>query len=42
VPLPELTLTIPREPVDPKALVELSERWGLDSALNRLLSALAA
>lgn len=40
VPLPELDVTLPREPVDPAALVALSERWGLDSALNRLLSAL--
>jgi 5'-3' exonuclease len=40
VPLPELDVAIPREPADPAALVELSERWGLDSALNRLLSAL--
>jgi 5'-3' exonuclease len=42
VPLPELDVTMPSEPVDPAALVELSERWGLDSALNRLLSALRA
>jgi 5'-3' exonuclease len=41
VPLPELDVTIPREPADPATLVELSGRWGLDSALNRLLSALA-
>jgi 5'-3' exonuclease len=40
VPLPELDVTMPREPADPAALVALSERWGLDSALNRLLSAL--
>ncbi|HEX4015319.1 MAG TPA: 5'-3' exonuclease [Frankiaceae bacterium] len=40
VPLPELDVTLPREPADPAALVALSERWGLDSALNRLLSAL--
>jgi 5'-3' exonuclease len=40
VPLPELDLTIPREPADPAALVELSERWNLDSPLNRLLNAL--
>jgi 5'-3' exonuclease len=42
VPLPELSVALPREPVDPDALVALSERWGLDSALNRLLGALAA
>jgi 5'-3' exonuclease len=40
VPLPDLDVTMPREPTDPAALVALSERWGLDSALNRLLSAL--
>ncbi len=40
VPLPELDVTLPREPADPAALVALSQRWGLDSALNRLLSAL--
>jgi len=32
---------LPREPAEPAALVELSERWGLDSPLNRLLSVLA-
>ncbi len=42
VPLPELSLALPREPVDPATLVRLSERFALDSALNRLLSALAA
>jgi hypothetical protein len=42
VPLPELSVALPREPVDPDALVALSQRWGLDSALNRLLGALAA
>ncbi len=40
VPLPELDVALPREPADPAALVALSQRWGLDSALNRLLSAL--
>ncbi len=40
VPLPELAVTLPREPVDPDALVALSERYGLDSSLNRLLTAL--
>ena len=41
VPLPEVALDLPREPSDPAALVELSERYGLDGALNRLLAALA-
>lgn len=40
VPLPELDITLPAEPADPAQLVELSARYGLDSALNRLLSAL--
>jgi 5'-3' exonuclease len=40
VPLPELDLALPRDPADPAALVGLSERYALDSALNRLLTAL--
>jgi hypothetical protein len=40
VPLPALQLELPREPRDPAALVELGERYALDSALNRLLAAL--
>jgi 5'-3' exonuclease len=31
---------VPSEPRDPSRLVELSERWGLDGPLNRLLAAL--
>jgi hypothetical protein len=31
---------VPVEPADPARLVELAERWNLDSPLNRLLSAL--
>ena len=34
------TTTLPRSPRDPDRLVELSQRWGLDSPLNRVLSAL--
>ena len=41
LPLAELTDTLPVTPHDPAALVVLSARWGLDSALDRLLSALA-
>jgi 5'-3' exonuclease len=41
VPLPDVRLDLPREPADPAALVELSERYGLDGALNRLLTALS-
>ncbi|RMI06695.1 5'-3' exonuclease [Cellulomonas triticagri] len=33
---------VPREPADPEALVDLTERWGLDSSVRRVLSALAA
>jgi hypothetical protein len=43
VPLPsaaELDDRVPVEPVDPAALVELSQRWGLDGPLNRLLTTL--
>ncbi len=32
---------LPPAPVDPEGLVELGERWNLDSPLNRMLSALA-
>jgi 5'-3' exonuclease len=40
VPLPDVDDRLPREPRDPAALVELSQRWALDSALNRLLTSL--
>ena len=36
-----LDTAIPREPADPETLVDLSERYALDSAVNRLLGALA-
>ena len=39
--LPALEDALPREPRDPERLVELSDRWGIDSPLNRLLNALA-
>ena len=42
VPLPPFDCTLPAEPRDPQRLVELSERWGLDSPLNRVLAALAS
>jgi 5'-3' exonuclease len=41
VPLPLLADRLPATPADPEALVALSERWGLDGPLNRLLAALA-
>ncbi len=39
VPLPAYDENIPASPRDPDRLVELSQRWGLDSPLNRVLSA---
>ena len=39
LPLPELDDAVPRAPLDPARLVELSDRWGLDSPLERLLAA---
>jgi 5'-3' exonuclease len=40
-PIPPVDDTVPTTPRDPRRLVELADRWGLDSALNRLLTALA-
>jgi 5'-3' exonuclease len=40
LPLPDLDDALPRAPRDAEALVTLSERWGLDSALSRFLAAL--
>jgi 5'-3' exonuclease len=40
VPLPEYDDRLPSAPRDPERLVELSQRWGLDSPLNRVLTAL--
>lgn len=39
VPLPAYDDTLPSAPADPEALVELANRWGLDSSLNRVLNA---
>lgn len=41
VALPERDDRIPAEPRHPDTLVELSQRWGLDSPLNRLLAAMS-
>jgi 5'-3' exonuclease len=41
-PLPPYDDAIPALPHDPDRLVELSQRWGLDSPLNRVLTAFAA
>ncbi|MFC7108513.1 5'-3' exonuclease H3TH domain-containing protein [Nonomuraea rubra] len=40
-PLPPADLTLPAKPRDPEALVQLADRYGLDSPLNRLLETLA-
>jgi 5'-3' exonuclease len=40
LPIPELDDAIPRTPRDPAALVALSDRWGLESALERFLQAM--
>ncbi|MER5866620.1 5'-3' exonuclease [Kitasatospora sp. NPDC002040] len=42
VPLPAFDPALPREPLDPMALEELSARWGLGTSLTRLLDTLAA
>jgi 5'-3' exonuclease len=41
VPVPDVDATLPSKPRDPEALVDLGERWNLDSSLNRVLNALA-
>lgn len=41
-PLPPHDPTLPDRPAAPERLVELSDRWGLDSPLGRLLDALGA
>jgi len=39
VPVPVYDGVIPAGPADPERLLELSQRWGLDSSLNRVLTA---
>ncbi|MQA06356.1 MAG: flap endonuclease [Streptosporangiales bacterium] len=39
-PVPDHDPALPAEPADPQRLVKLGERWGLDSPLNRVLTAL--
>jgi 5'-3' exonuclease len=41
VPLPAYDDALPHQPRDPESLVELGERWNLDTSLNRVLNALA-
>jgi len=42
LPVPALDTRLPREPRDPDALVALSDRWNLDSPLNRVLASLGS
>jgi 5'-3' exonuclease len=42
LPLPELDDALPRAPKDPAALLALSDRWGLESPLERFLQAMEA
>lgn len=42
VPLPGYDDTLPGAPKDPERVVALADRWGLDSALERVLRALGA
>ncbi|GAB3146760.1 5'-3' exonuclease [Microbispora hainanensis] len=39
-PVPDVDITLPAAPRDPERLVALSEKYGLDSPLNRLLATL--
>jgi hypothetical protein len=41
LPVPTFDCTLPTEPRDPEALLDLSDRWGLSSPLNRVLTVLA-
>ena len=40
VPLPDLDDTLPREPADLDALGALVHRWGIQSSVERVLTAL--
>ncbi|KAA9377859.1 5'-3' exonuclease [Microbispora cellulosiformans] len=40
VPLPDVDVSLPAAPRDPERLVALSQKYGLDSPLNRLLTTL--
>jgi 5'-3' exonuclease len=40
-PVPQLADELPRQPTDPAALVELADRYGIDSSVNRVLNAIS-
>lgn len=40
-PMPDFDDAVPTEPADPEALVDLTQRWGLASSVERVLHALA-
>jgi 5'-3' exonuclease len=42
VPLPPYDDRLPAGPADPEGLLDLSDRWGLEGSVNRVLNALAA
>lgn len=42
VPIPAYDDTVPSSPRNPELLLALSKRWGLDSSLNRVLTAFTA
>jgi 5'-3' exonuclease len=42
LPMPRLPDELPRTPADPAALLALSDRWGLESPLERMLQAFEA
>ena len=41
IDLPALDDRLPNAPKDPEKLLELSDRWSLEGALNRVLNALS-
>jgi 5'-3' exonuclease len=42
LPIDPIADTLPSTPVNPQDLVELSDRYGLDGSINRVLTALSA
>jgi 5'-3' exonuclease len=40
-PVPQLADELPHQPTDPAALVQLADRYGIDSSVNRVLNAIS-